>query len=228
MGKKSLCVSDSFQKVFWDFGGSLRLYHRIHEEELRMDPFIHLLPKSLEEACDLLSKYEKGEALVMAGGTDLIPAMKEKVVRPRCLIDLRKIDHLDLIHEDEREGLRIGALASLHSIESHPKVKEKFPILSQAAHTIGSVQIRNLGTVGGNLCHAAPSADMAPPLICLGARARIMGSRGERWVALEDFFEGPNKTVVRNDEILVEIKVPPMPLRASSIYLKHSLRKPWI
>ena len=103
-----------------------------------MDSFVYLVPKSSEEACDLLSKYEKGEALVIAGGTDLIPAMKEKVIRPRCLIDLRGISHLDSIHDDEHEGLRIGVLASLRSIETHPRIREEFPMLSQTVHSMGS------------------------------------------------------------------------------------------
>jgi carbon-monoxide dehydrogenase medium subunit len=163
--------------------------------------------------------------MVIAGGTDLIVAMKERTIQPRCLVSLEKIRHLDRIQYSDHEGLSMGPLATLRSIETNTTIRERFPILSQAAQSIGSVQIRNLGTLGGNLCHAAPSADMAPPLLCLDARARVTGMKGEKWVCLEDFLKGPNETALRDEEILTEIRIPPQPIGSAGIYLKHSLRR---
>lgn len=157
-----------------------------------MKNFEYFEAKTIKEACSLLSQYRE-KAKLIAGGTDLIVQMKENILNPAFLINLKRISDLNCIDYDQNEGLKIGALTSLQAIESFSIIKEKYNLLAKAAHQIGSVQIRNQGTIGGNLCNAAPSADMAPPLICLSAKVKIAGLRNERTVLLEDFFTGPGR-----------------------------------
>ncbi len=184
----------------------------------------YFTPKTIEEARSLVLKY-KGEAKIIAGGTDLIVQMKHKEVLPRHIINIRGISGQDYIVHDEKEGLRIGAMATIRSIEVSSVVREKFNILAQAASELGSAQVRNRATIAGNLCNAAPSAETAPPLIVLGAKAKILGADGERTVPIENFFTGPGQTVLRPDEILVEIQVPNLLPRSSGVYIKHTIRK---
>ncbi len=191
---------------------------------MRMLKFAHLKPTTLEEACSLLLQHN-GKARVIAGGTDLVVRMKQKLMTPEYLVDITYIPGLDKIEYDEKSGLKIGALCTHSQIESSLLVREKFGVLAQAAHTIGSVQVRNLGTIGGNLCHAAPSADSAPALIGLDAKVRILGTRGERKLKLKDFFKGPGETALKSDEILISVEVPNPPPHSAAVYLKQSPRK---
>ncbi len=184
----------------------------------------YFTPKTIEEARSLVLKY-KGEAKIIAGGTDLVVQMKHKEVLPKHIINIRGISGQDYIIRDEKEGLRIGALATIRSIEVSPVVREKFNILARAASMLGTWQVRNRGTIAGNLCNAAPSAETAPPLIVLGAKAKIMGADGERTVPIENFFIGPGQTILKPGEILTEIQVPNLLPRSGGIYIKHTLRK---
>lgn len=185
--------------------------------------FDHLAPKTVEEACSLLSKY-KGKAKVIAGGTDLLPAMRNREVTPAYIINVRSIPNLDYIHYTDAEGLKIGALATLYDIESSPIIREKFAMVADAASKIGTPQVRNMGTIGGNLCNAAPSADTAPPLIGLEAKAKINGPNRERVIALEEFFIGPGENALQADEILTEIQIPNPPPHTRGVYLKLPAR----
>jgi CO/xanthine dehydrogenase FAD-binding subunit len=189
----------------------------------RLPKFGYVEAKTIEEACSLLSQY-KGEARVIAGGTDLLVAMKMRQVTPNYVIDLRMIPDLDYIYFADGEGLRIGALATLCDIESLAVIRERFPVLADAASKIANPQIRNMGTIGGNLCNAAPSADMAPPLIGLGAEVKIKGLKGERVIPLEGFFVGPGESALQIGEILTEIRVPSPSPRTQALYLKLSAR----
>jgi len=180
--------------------------------------FNYLEAKSLGEAGSLLSEY-RHRIKVMAGGTDLLVAMKRRTVAPQYVLNLKTIPNLDYIDHNE-EGLRIGALCTLDEIESSSMIKDKFPLIAYSARQIGTQQVRNLGTIGGNLCNASPSADMAPSLIGLGAKLKIKGLTGERIVALNDFFLGPGETVLQADEILTEIQVPNPMTHTSGVYLK--------
>jgi carbon-monoxide dehydrogenase medium subunit len=183
----------------------------------------YFTPKTIEEACQLLLRY-KGEAKIIAGGTDLVVHMKRKKVLTKHIINIKDAVQNYVIYS-EIEGLRIGARATIHSIESTPVIKEKFTLLYDAAAQLGSAQIRNRGTIAGNLCNASPSAEIAPPLIALGAMIRIIGADGERTIPIEDFFTGPGQTILKADEILAEIKVPNLPARSGGAYIKHSVRK---
>ncbi len=185
--------------------------------------FEYLEPATIEEAVSLLTKYN-GRAKVIAGGTDLLVQMRQKVIRPDYVVDIINIPGLDYINYDKEKGLRIGALTTIRSLEKSAELCQRYTVISQASSQLGSVAIRNMGTLGGNLCNAAPSAETAPALIGLSAKARIVGPDGERVVPLEDFFTGPGTTVLKTAELLVEIQVPVLPPRTKGVYLKHAIR----
>ena len=179
-------------------------------------------PESLEEAIKLLRRYG-AKAKIMAGGTDLVYLLKAEKVTPQYIISINFIPGLDRI-EMRDGGMRLGARVNLNALLESPEVKEKFPCLIDAILPFASTQIRNMATVGGNLCHAAPSADMAPPLIVLGTKAEIAGPRGKRSIPLEDFFVGPNRTVLKPNEMLVSLRLPNPPPGSGSCYFKHAIR----
>ncbi len=173
--------------------------------------FEYFAPKTVEEVLTLLFKY-KGEAKLIAGGQTLLILMKERLVTPRYLIDIKGISALDYINYDEREGLRMGSLTTHRSIELSSVIQNGFSVLAEMEQRLSSVQIRNWGTIGGNLCHADPAGDPAPSLIALNAKVKMASSSGERTIALEDFFKDYYETALEADEILIEIQVPkPLP-----------------
>ncbi len=189
-----------------------------------MKSFEYVVPEKLEEAVNLLVQHD-GKAAILAGGTDLLVKMRDRVLQPGLLIDLKHITDLSGIDYSEAEGLRIGALVNIRDIEKSKLIQEKFSMLSQAAGTLGSVQVRNKATVGGNLCNAAPSADMAPSLLGLGASVTLVGPDGESLLPLEEFFTGPGETVLSKGQILKDVRVPNMSAHSEGTYLKFSRRK---
>ncbi len=189
----------------------------------RLPRFEYLAPRTLDEAISLLSQHD-GEARVTAGGTDLMNKMKRREETPQYLVGLKNIPGLDYIDYDEAQGLRFGPLVTIHAVETSPLIRDRFPVLSQAASTMASAQIRNLGTVVGNLCSAVPSADMAPGLVVLGAKLKTASIKGERTIAVEDFFTGPEESVLARDELVVEVQVPSPPPHSGMGYIKHTVR----
>ena len=188
----------------------------------RHPKFEYLDARTVEEACSLLSQYGN-KAKLIAGGTDLLVSMRRAKIAPVYVINVKAIPNLDYIHHDG-DGLRIGALATLSEIENSPLIRDRFPMIGDSARQIGTPQVRNVGTLGGNLCNAAPSADMAPPLIGLGAKAKLKGPKGERAVALEHFFTGPGETRLQVGEMLIEIQIPHQPPHTQGVYLKLPAR----
>ena len=191
---------------------------------MTLPKFEYFSCETLGEACALLSKY-RGEAKVLAGGTDLLIKMKHKRSIPRYLVNIKRVPDLGYIRHDPEEGLRIGALTTIQAVRNAAIIKKRFSVLHEAASVLGTRQIRNLATLGGNLCNASPAAECAPALLTLDARARIMGPDGERTVPLDAFFIGPDRSALQGDEILTEIQVPDPPLNARGTYLKHSTRR---
>jgi len=185
----------------------------------RLPKFEYHAPTSVAEALDQLSLYTEN-ARVFAGGTDLFVSMKKREVVPEHLINLNGIDELKNTHYHEAEGLRIGALVTMGELERSKIVKEKFPILWDAVNVMATPQIRNLGTIGGNLCSAIPSADTAPPLLALSAMVTIVGSAGERTMLVEEFSRGPGESDLAPDEILKEILIPAPPANSGGAYFK--------
>lgn len=189
----------------------------------RMRDFDYFEPKTVEEAISLLDKYG-GDAKALAGGTDLIVMMQNKKIRPKCLVNIKHIPNLSYISYDAKQGVRIGSLTTLREIEKSAQIEKGHKILQQVAHKMASPSVRNLATIGGNLCNASPAADMAPSLICLKAKAKVAGPKGERLIEMENFFSGPGKTALQNNELLLEIQVPPLPPRTTAVYLRHGKR----
>ena len=186
-----------------------------------MRAFDFYAPVGLPEALGLLAELG-AEAAPLAGGTDLLLRMEAGDQTPRALISLKRLEELNGIAFDADHGLRLGARLTLRDLTRSPIVREHYPVLAQAAATMASEQIRSLATIGGNLVNAAPSADLAPPLLVLGAEVRLTNASGERRLPLEDFFLGPGSCVRKPDELLVEILVPPP--EGSAVYLKHAPR----
>ncbi len=184
-----------------------------------MKPFEYFAPTTLPEASEVLAHYD-GAARMVAGGTDLLLKMKAGRLAPKAIVNIKRVP--DLRGLELNSHLSIGALTTLEELRRSMVVRRYFPALSDAAATMASIQIRNLATVGGNLCNAAPSADLAPILIAYNATACIAGLNGERRVQLEEFFSGPGATVLKPGELLVAIEVPPSDCAA--LYLKHSPR----
>ncbi|MEK7378834.1 MAG: xanthine dehydrogenase family protein subunit M [Candidatus Binatota bacterium] len=185
--------------------------------------FEYVSPQSVQEACALLVQYGDS-ARVLAGGSDLLVKMKDGLMKPAYLVSLKNLDSLKAIRYETGTGVIIGARATHNEVMNNRLLQEKYRSVCEAAHSMAADQIRNIGTVGGNLVNAVPSADLPPILIALDARARIVGTGGERTIALEDFFLGPGKTVLEKGEILAEIIIPDQPTTGSN-YIKFGLRR---
>jgi len=189
-----------------------------------MPSFEYLRPKSINEAISLLESHgEKGRYI--AGGTDVIVKIKERKMAPDYLISLRHIPDLAYIHRDPEGILRLGALTTHRMLEQSPLVRRYYPCIFDAAENIGSVQIRNVATIGGNICNAVPSADGVIPLLILGAQVTLVGPKGKRTLPLKSFFLGPGLTLMEPGEILTEFFIPPLPANSSGGYVKHTRRE---
>lgn len=223
--------------------------------------FEYFAPETVDQACGLLSQYRE-RARIKAGGTDLLVRMKQRLANPACVVGTERLADLAYIKYEPRAGLRLGVLTTLHEMETSPLLRERFPMLAQAAGGVAYPQIRNRGTLGGNICldtrciyfnqsrswrqarlpcyktggevchvvkggkhcYAILAADTVPAFMGLGARVRLASAQGERLLALEEFYTGRGDiaTVLRPDEMAVEVQVPPS--HGSGVYLKYSLR----
>lgn len=179
-------------------------------------------PSSLAEAVAALAR---DGARPLAGGTDLVPQLREGRRTPRLIVDLKRITELTAIRETSDGGLLIGAAASLSSIANHPLVVARYPAVVRAARMVGSLQIQNRASLGGNICNAAPSADGVPPLICLGAEGLVVGPGGERTVPVEAIATGPGRTALGPADVLVAIRLPPPAERSAATYLRFTPRR---
>lgn len=187
-----------------------------------MARFEYFEPSHLDELHDLLARYGE-DARVIAGGQSLLIMMRQGLLRPAVLISPDKISALNVILQQGNEMI-LGAMATQTQIAQEEKIRRHFPLLAQAASKVGSVHVQNLGTVGGNLCHAEPNGDSAPALLAAGASVRASGKRGERTIPLEEFFRGPFENALEPDQALTHIHVPIPAEGATSVYLKHVLR----
>ncbi len=190
----------------------------------RPQPLEIFQPTSLGEASALLKEKGPGGHF-LAGGTDLVIAIKEKGLAPEYIVDLKRIPNLSTIREEDDGAIAIGALTTMREIETSPIIRGRYPFLAQSAAEVGSIQIQNRATIGGNMANATPSADVAPSLLVLDAKAKIAGINGVRTVELENFFRGPGQTVMQPEEILTEILIPPWPPELVGEYIKFSPRE---
>ncbi len=178
-------------------------------------------PKSVREALSLLAKYGD-QAKVIAGGTDVMVDIKYKE-EPDCLVNIKKIPGLGAIQENGG-SLRIGPLVTIHELETNKLVRERLPVLWEAAHQFASLQIRNTATIGGNVCRASPSGETLAPLLVLEAKGKLAFSDGEKTEAFKALFQGPGKTSLGAKGLLTEIDVPYPAQGSRGVYLKHAVR----
>ena len=181
-----------------------------------MTSYDYYQPESLGEAFRLKKDHPK--TLYISGGTDLMVRIKKNELRPQALISLRSIPALSGIENGKR--IRIGAMTSISDLIKNPWMHEKYPVLIQAAHAMGNVQIRNVATIGGNLCNGSPAADMAPPLLVLEAKVKLQSDKKSRELPLDNFFLGPGETLLSSGEILSEILLDPAQPDTRALFLK--------
>lgn len=189
-----------------------------------MRPFTYHKPKSVQEAVELLARLGEGTA-ILAGGTDLLVELKKRVRTVFRIVDIKGLRPLEGFGFDSQGALRLGPLLTMQALSTSPALTGGFTLLAKAASKVGSLQVRNRATIGGNICQASPSGDTLPALLCLNSRAKLKGKEGERIISLEDFFLGPGKNALGTDEILTEILIPPPPEKSCAVYKKLSLRR---
>jgi len=184
--------------------------------------FEYLPATSVEEALDLLSQHKDDEYKIIAGGQSLNTAMKHRLIAPDYIIDIKGLSDLDYIKFDDKEGLKIGALATHRSLELSPIVREKYCMLCEMEENVASVETRNYGTVVGDLCNADPAVDPAPPLIALDATLTIQSKGEERTVVAEEFAVDFFETVLQLDEMVTEIQIPALPPNTGAYFTKYA------
>jgi carbon-monoxide dehydrogenase medium subunit len=182
--------------------------------------FDYIAPDSIDKAVAALVEGG-GEARVMAGGTDLLVKMRHRMIAPKRIVSLKRIAGLETIAFSRKNGLTIGAMALLSDVAAHPDVRRYYPTVARAAESTANVQVRNMGTVVGNLCNASPSADNAPTLMAMGATVVIAGPAGGHNLALDQFFKGPGVSALKMGEIVTAVNVPLPPAGMGTAY--HSL-----
>ena len=180
--------------------------------------FEYHAPGTVQEALSLLGKLGD-DAKLLAGGHSLIPMMKLRLAQPKHVIDLRKVPNLAGVKQDGNT-IVVGAMTTHWQVESAPVLREKLPIVSDTAGVIGDPAVRNVGTIGGSLAHADPAADMPATAIAVGFEFVCEGAKGKRTVKVDDWFQGLMATAVKEDEILVEIRIPTWPAGSGGAYLK--------
>lgn len=184
-----------------------------------MNDFTYEVAKTVEDAVKLLAAAgDKGR--VLCGGTDILIQMRSGVRRPELLVDVKQIPEMREMSFDPRQGLRLGAAVPCIEIHESPMMHKNYPGLTEAAHLIGSLQIQNRASVGGNLCNASPAADTSPALLAVGARAKVVGPAGSREIPVENFFSGPGRNVLAAGELVSQILVPPQPPHGADAYLR--------
>jgi carbon-monoxide dehydrogenase medium subunit len=187
-------------------------------------PFDWHAPDTVAEALALKARHGE-EARVLAGGQSLVPAMNFRVAQPAVLVDLNRVAGLDTIAVGADGSLVIGAMARNAAIERHAGAARTHPILAEALHEVAHPQVRNRGTLGGNLSHADPASEMPAVMLALDARFLVRSACGEREVAAADFFLGPLTTVLEPDEMLAEIHIPALPPRSGTAWLEIARRR---
>ena len=184
--------------------------------------FKYLAPKTLKEALTLLDKYQD-DCKVIGGGQSLLVLMRQGLVAPKYLIDIKGLsDELSYI-KDTKEGLKIGALTTHRAIEKSPPIQKKFRILAEMEQRLASIQTRNWGTIGGNLCHGEPAGDPAPVLMVLNATLQMTSPKGKRTMPIEDFFLDYFEVALEHNELLTEIQVPATPPHTGAVYTKFNI-----
>lgn len=184
--------------------------------------FTYLEPGSMKEALQMLKEHED-ECKVICGGQSLLVILRQGLLSPEYVISIKNIKEADYLTFDAKEGLKIGATCTHRTLEHSPMVKEKYPALVEMEEKLASIQVRNWGTVAGNVAHGDPAGDPAPVLIAMNASVKCASAKGERVVALDEFYPDLFETVMNHDELIVEIQVPPRPAKTATKYQKFNL-----
>jgi CO/xanthine dehydrogenase FAD-binding subunit len=199
----------------------------MHTPTPGLPAFDYVRPASLAEACRLLVEHN-GEARPFMGGTDVFVRMRDGLIHPQTLVDVKHAPGMRDILYDERTGLTVGAAATMNQVARHPDVLARYPLLAEAANSVASYQLRNRATLGGNLCNASPAADTAPAVLVLEGNIVLHGpdpSTGsgqcrEREVPASEFFLGPGEAALQAGELMTAIRLPTPPVGAAGTYLK--------
>jgi CO/xanthine dehydrogenase FAD-binding subunit len=182
-------------------------------------PFDYVRARSKEDAVDLA--LEAGpDSRFLAGGTDLFVRMYDRQLRPKTLIDVKEIEGINGIECQNGQGLSIGAASPLNLLARDDFIRSKYGLLAQAARSIGSLQVRNRASIGGNICNASPAADTAPALLVYEAEVETWGPRNTRLIPIHRFFTGPGMTVLEHGEFVYKIRIPEPDARSCGVYLK--------
>lgn len=188
-----------------------------------LNKFEYFAPKTSHEVLSLLERLGD-KAKVLAGGTDLLIMMKEKILKPDYLIDINNVEGLKGISYEPGKGAIIGAATTISEIEYSALIKERYYALHQAAGELGSVQVRSMATIGGNSCHASPAAETPTPLVALGSKVVLSSISGERELPLEEFILGNRRTDLREGEFLTRFILPEPAPKSASRYWYIGLR----
>ncbi len=188
-----------------------------------MRRFEYLEARTLRQAIRMLQQHGE-KARIVAGSTDFLVRWRAGFWHPEYVVNIQRIPGMSRVTYSRRNGLRLGALVTIQTLEQHPAIRQHYPALAAAAASFAGVQVRNLATVGGNICNASPSGDMLPALLVYGAECRVSGPDGHRQVPLDELFTGPGRTVLEQDEVLTEISLPPPLANTGALYIKHSPR----
>ena len=181
--------------------------------------FEYIKAETFQDVFDCMK--EKGDNLkLLMGGTDLFVQMRDRGEGPGYLLDVKGLPGMQEISFDRKSGLKVGAAVTLNALSSHPNLLNYYSIICQAADTVGNYQLRNLATLGGNICNASPSADMSPAILVYDGRVVVESPRGERELGLEEFWVGPGKTALEKDEFLKRIHFPTPPDKSAGRYYK--------
>jgi len=183
-----------------------------------MQPFEYRTPKNLKEVQQDLQQFG-ADAKLVAGGTALIIMMRQRLVRPTCLISLRSVRGLSGIAE-KNGALSIGGLATHREVETSSLLRRRLPLLAETYRHVATIRVRNMATVGGGLAHADPNQDPPPTLIALGASVKASSVNGSRVIPLEEFFTDYYETVLKPDEVITEVSVPRLPPNSGGAFLK--------
>jgi len=186
--------------------------------------FNYLKATTLEEALDLSDKHIE-DYKIICGGQSLLILMRQGLVAPEYLIDIKNVNELDYIQFDDKKGLRIGATTTHRTIELSPLIKEKYPVLFDMEENLASIQTRNWGTIGGNLCHGDPAGDPGPVFLALNGSVKIASKKKARKLPLDEFFIDYFETALEGGELLCEVRLPPIPPRTAVVYEKFNIIK---
>jgi CO/xanthine dehydrogenase FAD-binding subunit len=173
-----------------------------------MKDFEYFTPKTVKEAISLLGEL-KGDVKIIAGGQSMLVLMKQNMLAPENVVDIKGLSELDYLNYDQKKGLTIGALTTHRTIEKSPIIAEHFPVLAEMEDNLAAVQTRNYGTIGGNVCHGDPAGDPSTVFVALNAKLKLVGKKGERLLDIDGFYKDYLEVDLNQDEILAEIQVPP-------------------